>query len=161
MQVLRRILHHATAFIFLVILLVLGASVFWRYALNNSIVWAEEFIRFAFIWMFFLAMPELSRRGAHLALDLLPSMLHGLPYRLLGLFIETCNMAFLLVSAYYSARMSIINMNQKTASLLIPYGTMYLAITIGSVLMALCTAERMHGLATGAISQAPVEKELD
>lgn len=51
----------AGLFVFCVILAFVG--VIFRKVLNNSIIWSEEVIRYTFIWLFFLAMPEITRYG--------------------------------------------------------------------------------------------------
>lgn len=146
MEILRKFIYHATAAIFCLILLLLGAAVFSRYALNNSIIWAEEVIRFAFIWMFFLAMGEVSRTGTHLALDLVPGMLKGRPRKILDVFIELANMAFLAVLIWYTWKVVKINMAQRSPALLIPYGYIYLAIPVGSAIMMLFNIQRIAGI---------------
>lgn len=45
------------------------AQVFWRYALNSSIVWSEEAIRLAFVWLIFVG----AANAPHLRVDLLTS----------------------------------------------------------------------------------------
>lgn len=151
MQVLRKCIYHTTAGLFCGILVLLGFAVFSRYVLNDSITWAEEVIRFAFIWMFFLAMGEVSRTGTHLALDLVPSLIHGAPKKILSVFIELANIAFLSVLAYYTWRVAMINMTQKSPALLIPYGYIYMAIPVGSVIMSLFGLQRIHFLLSGKL----------
>ena len=46
-------------------------QVFFRYALSNSIDWAEEIARLAFVWAMFLAIPHGLRSGIHVGIDIL------------------------------------------------------------------------------------------
>ena len=154
MEVLRKVIYHSTAAIFCGILALLGLSVFSRYILNDSLVWAEEIIRFAFIWMFFLAMGEVSRTGTHLALDLIPGLIKGAPKKALNIFIETANILFLLILAHYTWRVAWINMGQKSPALLIPYGYIYMAIPVGSLLMSLFCVQRIVLMLTGKLPAA-------
>ena len=149
MQALRKCIYHTTAGLFCGILMLLGFAVFSRYVLNDSITWAEEVIRFAFIWMFFLAMGEVSRTGTHLALDLVPSLIHGAPKKILNVFIELANIVFLAILAYYTWRVAKVNMMQKSPALLIPYGCIYMAIPVGSVIMSLFGLQRIYFLLSG------------
>lgn len=146
MRVLQQTLKHISAFLFAAILLLAFASVFCRYVLNNSIVWSEEVIRYAFIWMFFLSMPEVTRSGSHIALDLLPEHLHGKQRKLLDLAIEVINNVFLVVIIYYGVKITSVNMAQSSPALRIPYGTIYAAIPAGGLLMLLFSVQRMIGL---------------
>lgn len=46
-------------------------QVFFRYALSNSIDWAEEVARLFFVWAIFMAIPHGIRRGVHVGIDVL------------------------------------------------------------------------------------------
>lgn len=162
METLRRIIFHASAGLFAVILCILGTAVIARYVFNDSIIWAEEVMSFLFIWMFFLSMGEVSRNGAHLALDLFPSMLKGRVKRGVEIFIELVNIAFLAVLIYYSLRVSMYNMRQNSPALLIPYGLVYFAIPTGCVLMSLFSCQRIYWLATDTVpAPPPVEEAME
>lgn len=50
---------------------VVSAQVALRYGLNQSIDWADEIGRLAFVWAIFLAIPLGVRDGAHIGIDLL------------------------------------------------------------------------------------------
>src|SRR5215475_14593101 len=49
----------------------LCAQVFWRYALNDSLIWPEEVARYAFIWVSCLGMSVGVRRGDLITVDVL------------------------------------------------------------------------------------------
>ena len=155
MEAIRKFIFHASAALFCVILAILGISVIARYFFNDSLIWAEEVMRFLFIWMFFLSMAEISRNGAHLALDLIPSLLTGKPRRAIGIVIEIFNIIFLAFLLYYSFRVSLYNMRQNSPALLIPYGYIYFAIPVGCVLMLLFSCQRIYWLATDTLPATP------
>lgn len=50
---------------------VVSAQVALRYGFNESIDWADEIGRLAFVWAIFLAIPLGVRDGAHIGIDLL------------------------------------------------------------------------------------------
>ena len=64
-------------------LFVVAAQVVFRYGLNDSLIWAEEFARFALIWSAFLGAPVAYRRGEHVGVTLLIEYLPGFPGRAL------------------------------------------------------------------------------
>ena len=132
----------ATALFFLILILTF-ASVFFRYILNDSIIWAEEVIRYTFIWMFFLCMPEATRTGAHIALDLFPARLKGKPKTIVNTLIEILNITFLAMIVFYGMKITMINMSQSSAALRIPYGCVYLALPVGGALMLFFSVYRM------------------
>ncbi len=49
---------------------VVSAQVALRYGFNNSIDWADEVGRLAFVWSIFLAIPLGVRDGAHIGIDI-------------------------------------------------------------------------------------------
>jgi len=161
MEAIRKAIYHVSAALFCFILLVLGTAVVARYVFNDSIIWAEELMRFAFIWMFFLSMAEVSRNGAHLALDLVPSLLKGRVRRGVDIVIELANIAFLAVLLYYSVRVSFYNMGQKSPALLLPYGYIYFAIPVGCVLMILFSCQRIYWHVTGTLPELPKEEVME
>jgi TRAP-type C4-dicarboxylate transport system permease small subunit len=57
------------------IAVVIAASVFWRYALNDALSWAEEVSKYLMIWMVFTGAPIALRRGSHVAIEILPNAL--------------------------------------------------------------------------------------
>ena len=48
---------------------VVSAQVVLRYGFNQSIDWADEISRLAFVWSIFLAIPLGVRQGAHIGID--------------------------------------------------------------------------------------------
>jgi TRAP-type C4-dicarboxylate transport system permease small subunit len=54
-----------------VMLGVTSAGVFWRYALNSGLVWADELSRFLLVWASFLGATLAVSRGAHITIGVL------------------------------------------------------------------------------------------
>jgi TRAP-type C4-dicarboxylate transport system permease small subunit len=53
------------------IVIVMGVQVFFRYVLNNSLIWAEELCRYLLVWISFLFLGMAFQRGEMVALNLL------------------------------------------------------------------------------------------
>ena len=47
-------------------------QVFCRYVLSNALPWPEEAIKYLFVWLIFVGGVTVSRKGQHIAIDLLP-----------------------------------------------------------------------------------------
>jgi TRAP-type C4-dicarboxylate transport system permease small subunit len=75
--------------------LVMMGQIFGRSFLNTSIQWSEEFCRYAFIWIIFLASGIAIKKRAHMGFDLFVNKLsqkaqysiHILNHLLVGLFL--------------------------------------------------------------------------
>lgn len=74
-SVLRHAVHVATALLFVGFSALILVQVFFRYALNDSIFWAEEISRLAFFGVLMLTMPMVCDRKAHIVMDLLETAL--------------------------------------------------------------------------------------
>lgn len=160
LEALQGILRRVCAVSFAVMIILVGISVICRYILNNSIVWVEEVIRFSFIWIFFLSMPEVTRFGTHVSLDLLPqTLLHGRPRKILLIAIEIICDVFFIFLIYYGVVIAKINMAQVSPALGIPYGLIYFAIPVGSLLMLLNSVPRIRDLYLEPLSEKKKKTE--
>lgn len=82
--------------IFLMMVIVL-IQVFFRYVLNNSLVWPEETARFMMVWMTFMAAPIAFRMGSNVSLDIVQKMFKGRLYTILSALILLASLATLLL----------------------------------------------------------------
>lgn len=55
------------------------AMVFWRYVLNNSIIWAEEILRYIMIWGVLVGAGLTTREDQHVSMDILQGVLARWP----------------------------------------------------------------------------------
>jgi len=125
----------------LVIIAVGFAAIVLRYAFSGeySIFWAEEFIRYGFIWVFWLVSPIAVRNGTF-AVDML---VERLPRGVHLLLAVACNLAILAVLAIYTwegVNMTRVNNAQLSTALEIPMAWVYSAIPIGSAGMFVVVA---------------------
>ena len=89
---------------------VILAQVFWRYALDDPLSWPEEAARGLMIWMMGLIAPTAWRWGGFVSIDLVPDALPprvGELLRLAILLLATLVLVYLLGQAWnqYTARM--------------------------------------------------------
>ena len=89
---------------------VILAQVFWRYALDDPLSWPEEAARGLMIWMMGLIAPTAWRWGGFVSIDLVPDALPprvGGVLRLAILLLATLVLVYLLGQAWdqYTARM--------------------------------------------------------
>lgn len=79
-----------------------STQVFFRYALADSIDWAEEVSRLFFVWAMFLAIPHGVRHGVHVGIDILVKALPESTQELL-LRVTSALGAVLMVVVFYYA----------------------------------------------------------
>lgn len=113
------------------------AAVVARYLLGGllSLYWAEEVIRYSFIWTVFLVSPLVIRRGANLELDIFVHWLPPRGRRILFLLNAVVILVFLVVLAVQGVVMVGVNRDQLSSALEISMAWVYLAVPVGGVLM--------------------------
>ncbi len=113
------------------------AAVVSRFLLSRyvSLYWAEEVIRYSFIWSVFLVSPLVIRRGANLELDIFLQRMSAPARRAVAIFNGVVILAFLAVLIVQGARMVRVNMEQLSSALEISMAWIYLAVPIGGCLM--------------------------
>lgn len=146
---LKKAMYHVSAFLFAVAVLIAFISVIFRYVFNNSLYWSEEIVRYIFIWMFFIAMGESTRTGSHVALDLVPSKLSGTTRKVWDIVIEVLSLVFVIILVCYGGKLALINMNQFSPALRIPYGWIYMALPFGGALMGVFNIIRIVNMIRG------------
>jgi TRAP-type C4-dicarboxylate transport system permease small subunit len=81
-----------------VMLVIMVVQVFFRYVLNDSIVWAEELSTFMMMWVAFLVAPVLYRERRNVTITLL---VEKFPPRMQQLLAMVMEVAILAVIAYF------------------------------------------------------------
>jgi TRAP-type C4-dicarboxylate transport system permease small subunit len=121
-------------------------QVFYRYVLEDSLVWSDELARFCFVWSSLLAASVVVGRGDHFTIpilvDLLPARLRAATERLcLLLFI-----AFTVIIIVYGAQWSWRMRNAVSPVLQVPQGLVYAILPLAAFHMLLHLIARLRGL---------------
>jgi TRAP-type C4-dicarboxylate transport system permease small subunit len=129
--------NRAVIFIMMAVMATLVfVNVIARYALNFSIIWAEEVSQYLMIWIAFLGAGLALREGRHVALELLHDALPGSLGRKVRMAIATVVLVFLAAVTILGFQFALFVWNQETPVLNISLGIPSLAIPIGSLLFA-------------------------
>jgi TRAP-type C4-dicarboxylate transport system permease small subunit len=132
---------------------VIAAQVFTRYALNLSLDWAEEISRLFFVWSIFFAIPLGVKHGAHVGIALLTDRLP--PRAQDGLFRAMSALAMLLMAvvAYEAAILTRDQWDEPMATLDFSVGWFMLPLFVGA-------AHALLHLLGGVLSGQPTRQEL-
>ncbi|SEO71814.1 TRAP transporter small permease [Aquisalimonas asiatica] len=143
-RALRLVEEGVIALLLAVAALVVFYDVSSRFLFSNSLSWGPEFVRYSIIWMVFLGGSVAARRGIHISIDALASVL---PTRISVWLVGMVMLASAGFCAYLtwlaldfveqSARFG-----QRTSSMRIPLWWVIMAIPIGCGLMTLRFTER-------------------
>jgi C4-dicarboxylate transporter DctQ subunit len=116
---------------------VMTFQVIIRYVFNYPLAWAEEAVRYTFIWLVFMSACAALRRGELIATDF---VITRLPSRLAHGFIfvsRTCTLVFLGVAAFsgYDMTTFVLKRGTLSAVMQVPIWIVYSAMPLGCTLM--------------------------
>jgi len=109
------------------------AQVFFRYALQSSLVWSEEVSRLLFFITIMFGSAVCVTAKRHIVIDILPTALSKAGKRWLFLGIYVCVFLFGVYMLFYGYSFAAGNMRQVTPTLQIPFGIVYMIFPVSSV----------------------------
>ena len=112
---------------------VVAGEVVFRYAVQQSMIFADELARYLFIWATFLAASLALRRGQHIGLEI---GIHE-RFRLIRRLVQLLVAIFLIVLIVTSAQLVPAMWAQRSTTLEISMGWVFLALPVGAGLMLL------------------------
>lgn len=93
----------------LLIVVIMGVQVFFRYVLNDSLIWAEEMCRYLLVLLTFLLIGAAYERGEMICLDFVVGRLRPRARLAVLLPMHALMTVFLLLLAYYGNQFAILN----------------------------------------------------
>lgn len=107
-----------------------------RYFLGFSPDWSDELPRFMVVWITFIGMSYCVRKGEHVVIDVLFNKLKGKIQKYFYIIILLICFLFFVYMTYigYKTTMKIFLANQKSVTLGISLGYVYLAVPVGCFL---------------------------
>ena len=130
-------------FLFLSVLLLQAANIFFRYTrVRAPEMWVEDFSKYALIWIFFLMWHLADRQKDHFSVDVLERKLPSNAARWLDIFRHLVAIAFGTAVVVSAVRLVPTIMGYPTQSFRwLPMGAVYLVIPVG---MSLVLVERIR-----------------
>lgn len=123
----------------LVMVSVITLQVFMRFVLNSSLTWSEELARYCFVWLIYIGISYGVKKQRHIKVDVALALLKDKGKNILTLI---SNVLFLIFAIFvviygYDVAQSLLGFGQKSPSLSIPMGLVYLATPVGMGLTAI------------------------
>ncbi len=109
------------------------ANVLARYLFNSPIQWAEEFSRYAFIWVVFLGAVVCTKRKRHIGIDSLVKALPSPVQPWMNLVVDLLTLTLMVVIIWYGGILTR-GATQITATLQVPQYVIYLVVPASGVL---------------------------
>jgi len=109
-------------------------NVILRYFFNSPIEWAEEFSRYAFIWLVFMGAALATKYKKHIVIDTMLIVLHGRARAAMTLLADLVSLAVMLVLVYFGWIL-MTYATQPTATLKIPQYLVYMVVPLSAALI--------------------------
>lgn len=113
--------------------------VFFRYVLNNSIVWGEEMLRYLCMWVILVGSGLTIRADSHVCIDVLQSIFKNIKIKMI-LYVTTRLIAVIFIISLIPASFDLIEKSAggHSASLTwLPISFVYYAYPVGAISMVL------------------------
>lgn len=139
----------------------IAAQVFWRYMLNDSIVWTEPASVMIMGWFIFLGAAVGIREGYHLSFDVLVFVLLDKAKKILHSISDVAVAGFGCGMIWFGWQLAARTAGNQLPSLGISGAFDFIPIVAGGVLIALFSLERVlrraAGLRTARFGEDPLE----
>lgn len=135
-SVLNKVLGGINVFLFAFMVVIGTYQISVRYLLNKPSTVSEELMTYSFSWMALFAAAYVFGKREHMRMGFLVDKLQTNTKRILDIIIEVIIFAFaVVVMLYGGVQITSLTMTQKTASLGIPMGYIYMIIPICGILI--------------------------
>lgn len=129
--------------LFMTLFLVTMLNIVLRNVAGVAWMWIPGFTRLTFIWLVFLGMAAVARRGEHLVVDLLQQRLPRRLRRVAVVLMHTALLPFYWVMLRYGWELSQVRMRVPFDTWAFPTGYAYLAVPVAGALLLVFTIERL------------------
>jgi TRAP-type C4-dicarboxylate transport system permease small subunit len=129
-------------------------GVFFRYVLNSSLTWYDEFASYLLVWLTFYGMVVADYRRKHIGFELLVDKLGGTQRRIVDFVAEIAVFGFQFVLCWYGWVLTRTMLDETAISLpWVKVGWINSVLPITGALVLLVSAARLAGIVTAKVDQ--------
>jgi TRAP-type C4-dicarboxylate transport system permease small subunit len=110
-------------------------QVITRYCFSYTPSYGEELARYMFVWVVFLSLPIVAKRGGHMAIEMITVRVKGRILKTIRIVADIFTLAFLALMVVQGTFMTIKSSIQTSAALEIPMSWVYCVMPIGCLIM--------------------------
>jgi len=117
-------------------------SIFNRYILERSAVWAPELAGFVFTWVVFLGASAASKRNMHISIGVVVRYLGPRTKAVVGILADIVLVAFLAYATYLAVKITVSSHSRLSPVMRVPFSYVYAsaALAFGLMLLRRCLA---------------------
>jgi len=140
-----RVAEVALALLTATMIAVVLLQIVFRYVVQSSLSWSEELARYAFVWAIFLGASAATRRGQHIVMGAVVSVLPPGLQRAVALFAALVFIAFAALLAWLGVVLADHARPQVSTGLQISIAWVYAALPVGAALSLLHLVSGLAG----------------
>lgn len=140
LDVLEKVLKGLISIAFAAMLISMVYLVIMRYFFRSAPSWCEEFARFGFVYLVFLACPIGVRRGQHLQVDFISSHYPPMMKYIMSIISNVAGVALLTYLGLLAGKLCL-EVTTLSGAMQLPFKYIYSAIPLGCVCMMLFAFE--------------------
>ncbi len=137
MKTLTKIFRYLLAICMILMVVVTTYQVIMRYCFNNSPSWTEEFVRFIFVWVSFIAAALGIQEKIHIGIDAVVMHLPKKIQRYIQIFVLVLLGSFGIYTGYTAIPVMKITKTQLSPAMRVPMNYIYLAMLVFGILSVL------------------------
>jgi TRAP-type C4-dicarboxylate transport system permease small subunit len=143
MRIINKLAEAVITLLFTAIVIAGTMQVFNRFVLNVSLSWSEEFQKFAFVWLVFLAIPVAYNRAAHLRVDTFFELFPANLQRAMRWFIDLLWIGLGVSLIAYTWRLMQVTQYQLSPGLGLSMSVVYGGMVVGGAYLVICVLANM------------------
>ncbi|HWR44479.1 TRAP transporter small permease [Sporomusa sp.] len=153
MEMTTRLMNYLIAAALSLMAVFVFGNVILRYFFNSGLTWAEEVSRFLFIWLIFLGAILALRDNEHLGVDTLVRKLSLKGKKILFVINNVIILITLLLVLDGSWKLTILNIDQSSPAIGLPYAYVYVSGVVMSIGMAVIVIRNLYRLLSNKIDE--------
>ncbi|MDO4548907.1 MAG: TRAP transporter small permease [Clostridia bacterium] len=101
------------------------AQVFWRWVLNDPIVWSEELIQLTYVWICYLGWTIAERKDSHIRITAVTNALPVKAQKWIQIFNHVLCIVFSVLMVYYGIKLVGVGVKRTAVSIALNIGIVY------------------------------------
>jgi len=151
-NILEQALNFVAIILFAMIFIVVLLQIFFRYILNDPLIWTEELARYLFIWLCFTGWVIASRHSDHITIVAVRDKLPVVLQKLVGLLTQSGYIALAAILIWQGSFLFQRNLSVETVTLFFPFALVYFIVPVAGILIAIIAITDSIKIVRGASS---------
>ena len=121
-------------FFFIIMCVFVFMQLFFRFVLNNPLLYTEEVSRAAYVWLSFIGMSFVTRIREHIRVDFFVNLLPVVPQKWIMLVVDIFVLGMMVALGWFGVQFVIFSKMSITPALEVPMNVYYVSFPLGCLL---------------------------